>query len=224
MASLLQNLQDQVSNALDHLEQIMGDMEDVIWGGTNKNDDASSSPSSPIPSDEVNEFNINDKHPIHDDDYNPLDGIAENIRQDIFGQQIGPQNFREHFEAFVSAINWKEPFVQLILAFHAIMILLAFIACKKQNTNMKFVLFSLIGGVIYFAENLNLYGAQHWDELGITQNYFDSSGAFMASVVCTPLMLIFTGMMFHLFAEVKDLMVQLKVMKIKQQQRKQKKS
>jgi hypothetical protein len=87
----------------------------------------------------------------------------------------------------------------------------------------RFSMFGIISVVIYFAKEFNGYAAEHYDSWGITQDYFDTNGVFMACMVCSPLMVIFMGMMLHLFFEIKDLMVQLKVMQIKQKQQQHRK-
>lgn len=215
MSFILKNLHERAIDVFNDVEKVLGEVEDVIWG--EKQDENDILTAEDLDEDAYEEYGYDDS-----DNYHPLDGIAEEIKRNAFQNNIGPQNFKEHVEAFVAAINWREPFILSIIAFHLVSLVLAVVVCKRRSTNGRFAMFLVLGALIYSCEFINNYGAIHWEELGISQDYFDRNGVFLAVMVCSPPIVIVMGMMINIIAEAKDLMMQLRVMKIKSKMKKNK--
>ncbi|EFJ44547.1 hypothetical protein VOLCADRAFT_64706 [Volvox carteri f. nagariensis] len=95
--------------------------------------------------------------------------------------------FLHVLQGFLHAIDWREPWIVSILAFHVLTLVIALVT-RKRGAVQLFV-FVLAGGVIFNAERLNKLGAQHWEKFA-GQNYFDSTGVFMSAVVSGPQLLV----------------------------------
>lgn len=154
----------------------------------------------------------------------PLMGMADNVMSDIMSTQIGPQTPKEHIQAFVAAITWKEPFIIFLLAFHAVVIATALVLNRKGGTYTRMGLMIFVGIIIRLSEWLNGIGANRWREFA-TQNYFDRSGTFMAIMLCAPLLMVCVVMLISMTREASNLLVDVKQMKIdaqiKQKQKKE---
>ncbi|KAL7435294.1 hypothetical protein ACHAXM_004626 [Skeletonema potamos] len=152
----------------------------------------------------------------------PLMGMADSVMSDIMSYQVGPQTPVEQIQAFKAAITWSEPFIQCLLAFHAVVIIAAIALTKKGGiyTRMGFMIFLAI--IVRLAERLNIMGNSRWKEFA-TQNYFDRSGIFMGIMLCAPILCVCFVMLFAMLREANNLLVDVKSMKIKAQQEEQKK-
>lgn len=80
-----------------------------------------------------------------------------------------------------------------------------------------------MGVVVRSAEWLNAYGAQHWDEF-CTQNYFDSKGIFVGIFLSAPLLIDSFLMLVIFLREASKLLVQVKTMELKREQKKKNKA
>lgn len=96
-----------------------------------------------------------------------------------------PESVWESLQAFGHAINWNEPFIQIIIAFH--LILFSTILWKRRSVEVQFVLFLFITATVFMAERINTYGAMHWREFA-SQNYFDRQGVFCSIFLSAPLL------------------------------------
>lgn len=162
----------------------------------------------------------------HDFGGSPLDGIAKEVMDGIFSKNVGPQNMREHFDAFRSAINWKEPFIFCLLGFHFMVFITAFYlsfssGAKSNNLRVnnlffygRMIFLSVIACIVYFAENINDYGRENWEKFA-TQDYFDKGGIFIGLMVCTPLLLLCLVLMLAYVKEATNLIVEVKKLKMK---------
>ncbi|XP_061344758.1 uncharacterized protein LOC133290654 isoform X2 [Gastrolobium bilobum] len=92
----------------------------------------------------------------------------------------------ENFMGFFHAIDWKEPWLMGLLAFHVMFLLVVIIS--RKNTNFQMCLFLLTSGV-YLAERLNDVLGKNWKSFS-GQNYFDTSGLFMSVLWSGPLLVI----------------------------------
>ncbi|KAI4358041.1 hypothetical protein L6164_001951 [Bauhinia variegata] len=93
----------------------------------------------------------------------------------------------ENFIGFFHSIDWKEPWLIGLLAFHVVLLLVAVIS--RKNTNFQMILFlSALAGV-YLAEKLNNILGKNWKSFS-SQNYFDPNGLFMSVLWSGPLLVI----------------------------------
>ena len=137
--------------------------------------------------------------------------------------QVGPQTPIEQIQAFKAAITWSEPFIQCLLAFQAVVIISAIVLTKKGGIYTRMGFMVILAIIVRLAERLNSIGNSRWKEFA-TQNYFDRGGIFIGIMLCAPLLCVCFGMLFAMFRETNNLLVDVKAMKIKaQQDREQKK-
>ena len=115
-----------------------------------------------------------------------VEGVSDALQKQWgeFQQQGG---FLEPIMAFVHAVDWTEPWLIGLMAFH-LMLIVVVIATRKQG-NMQGVIFFGILVSVYFAERLNSLLLRHWRSFA-TQPYFDSRGVFISTVWSGPLLLI----------------------------------
>ncbi|GAV68929.1 hypothetical protein CFOL_v3_12432 [Cephalotus follicularis] len=93
----------------------------------------------------------------------------------------------ENFMGFFHAIDWKEPWLMGLIAFHVLLLLTTIGSRKSTNFQMCLFLLSLAG--VYFAENLNSLLGNNWKSFA-TQNYFDPHGVFLSVLWSGPLLII----------------------------------
>ena len=70
---------------------------------------------------------------------------------------------RAELTAFAHAIDWTEPFVLALLAFHLCVCALA--VCLRGRPAAQAALLAAIATCVYAAEALNGYGSAHWREV-----------------------------------------------------------
>lgn len=99
----------------------------------------------------------------------------------------GPETAFEMWQAFTSAINWSERWIQALLAFHVTLFVVAVVLRNNENAQMSIFLTVCI--LVYFCESVNTYCALHWREFS-TQNYFDERGVFASVMYAAPLLVI----------------------------------
>ncbi|XP_071925772.1 uncharacterized protein [Coffea arabica] len=92
-----------------------------------------------------------------------------------------------NFMGFFHAIDWREPWLICLVAFHAVLFLVAIIT--RRNTNFQMCLFLLALAGVYLAEWLNSILANNWKSFA-TQNYFDSHGLFLSVLWSGPLLVV----------------------------------
>lgn len=211
MTSALQELQSYIGEVLSTTASKLADAEDLIFGVSS----SAESSAETTTDDHEDYYNSNGDESFEDDFFNPLDGIKESIKQDVFSQHVGPKNFFEHIAAFTSAINWTEPFILAILMFHVIIIASTIWARYNKNMVGQMTIIGLITILVYFSETLNFWGSSNWEEFA-TQNYFDPHGFFMVTMVGTPLLLVFIGIMFSFTREARSLLTELQTLKLKE--------
>lgn len=150
----------------------------------------------------------------------PLEGIAESVMGDIMkNQAVGPQTPYEHFQAFRSAITWREPFVLSLLAFQVAMFCVCmFVSRKNASLASRLVVMCVIGAVVRGSEYINRFGAMHWQEFA-TQNYFDERGVFISIMLCAPLLLDSFIMLSMFVKEAGQLLIQVKRTEIQRKQK-----
>ncbi|XP_078435198.1 tmem18 [Wolffia australiana] len=93
----------------------------------------------------------------------------------------------DNFVGFFHAIDWKEPWLIGLLLFHASFLLVAIIS--RKNVNLQLCLSIIAFSGVLLAERINSLLGHNWESFA-GQNYFDSSGVFMAVLWSGPLLLI----------------------------------
>ncbi|XVF29966.1 hypothetical protein REPUB_Repub16aG0016700 [Reevesia pubescens] len=93
----------------------------------------------------------------------------------------------DNFIGFFHAIDWKEPWLMSLLAFHVFLLIITIFSRKNTNFQMCLFLLALLG--VYFAESLNRFLGYNWKKFA-TQNYFDPSGVFLSALWSGPLLTI----------------------------------
>lgn len=98
-----------------------------------------------------------------------------------------PETNWEALQAFTHAINWSEPFIQGLIAFH--LVLLTTVLMTRRSIEIQFILFCFVALMVFMSEQINHLGSTHWREFA-TQNYFDQSGIFIGIFMSGPFLLI----------------------------------
>ena len=76
---------------------------------------------------------------------------------------------------------------------------------------MGFMIF--LGVIVRMAETLNQIGNSRWRDFA-TQNYFDKNGIFMGIMICAPLLIVCFVMLVTLIREGKNLLMDVKTLKM----------
>eukprot|EP01088_Endostelium_zonatum_P016139 TRINITY_DN4239_c0_g1_i1.p1 TRINITY_DN4239_c0_g1~~TRINITY_DN4239_c0_g1_i1.p1 ORF type:complete len:177 (-),score=36.12 TRINITY_DN4239_c0_g1_i1:162-692(-) len=95
--------------------------------------------------------------------------------------------FLEHCKLFIAAVNWTEPLLLGIGAFHVLMLLLVIVT--RKNFNLQVGLVFILSSIVLSATFLNDLGMKHWKSVA-TQAYFSPNGLFISAVLSFPLVLI----------------------------------
>jgi hypothetical protein len=102
-----------------------------------------------------------------------------------------------------------------------VVIVTAYILIRKDMyLRMGFMIF--LGMIVRLAEQLNQLGHSRWRDFA-TQNYFDKNGIFMGIMICAPLLVICFIMLVSLIQEAKNLLVDVKKMKLQAKENAKKK-
>jgi len=149
----------------------------------------------------------------------PLNGIAEDVLQDIMASQAAPESVRENINGFKAAIRWEEPFILALLAFHAITILFTIFVIKRGGMTSRMILLGIIAIIVRSAEYLNQWGNTNWESFA-TQDYFDTKGIFVSLMLSGPLLFLSFFMLIAFLREATTLLVQVKKFELKEKHRK----
>jgi hypothetical protein len=155
------------------------------------------------------------------DKESPLSHLANAVLGDILSSQRGPQTIREHISAFTSAIRWNEPFVLTLLSLDLTLLLLTIYLIRRNSLVGRIIIFCIMASISRLLPFLNRYLSVHWEELHITQNYFDPSGTFLAIMLSAPLLLFCMSLLISLLWEAKNLVIQLKRLELQHTKSKQ---
>lgn len=98
-----------------------------------------------------------------------------------------PETFMEHMAAFKAAVDWNERWIQGLMAFH-LLLLLVFLRFKN-NEDVQTGIFMFICFLVMFSERINGFCAANWRSFS-TQNYFDARGTFAVTMWSGPLLTI----------------------------------
>jgi len=98
-----------------------------------------------------------------------------------------PQGAKESFQAFTSAVNFNEPWIQCLLGFHVCYFLL-FLFTRK-DVDVQTIQFLATCVLVYISERLNTSAHQNWEAFSL-QDYFDKQGVFVGVMYAGPLLLV----------------------------------
>ena len=90
------------------------------------------------------------------------------------------------FKEYVTHINWTEPFVLALVAFHISMLVVLF--ASRSRVVVQNTIFFLSVVIVFNAEKLNSFLSRNW-HMFAREDYFDESGAFISLMVSLPLLL-----------------------------------
>ncbi|XP_047045700.1 transmembrane protein 18-like isoform X1 [Lolium rigidum] len=118
---------------------------------------------------------------------------------------IGPA--ADSLRGFVRAVDWTEPWLMGLMAFHASLLLTA--VGLRRHANLQFFLLFLAYSGVYLAQKINIYLAEHWKSFA-SQNYFDRAGVFISVVWSGPLIFISIVSVVSSLITLCQLMIKLK--------------
>eukprot|EP00968_Pinguiococcus_pyrenoidosus_P003099 scaffold183_cov249-Pinguiococcus_pyrenoidosus.AAC.22 len=87
-------------------------------------------------------------------------GVSETIENLIRNNTVAPQTFAEHVEAFLTAIDFEEPFIRALLSVHIVLLVTLWLLRKSHTAQTA--LFIVICVLIGSAEQLNRWASKNW--------------------------------------------------------------
>ncbi|KAF7812019.1 Transmembrane protein 18 [Senna tora] len=116
-----------------------------------------------------------------------FDQMADLVQKFSSELRAGLRPAYDNFLGFFHAIDWKEPWLMGLIAFHVVLLLVAIVS--RKNTNFQMFLFLLTLSGVYLAERLNSFLGKNWKSFS-GQNYFDPQGLFLSVLWSGPLLVI----------------------------------
>jgi len=125
--------------------------------------------------------------------------------------------FLDQLVGFVHAVDFREPAIVALLAFHVGVAALA--VALRRAPNASAALFLGVCGLVLSAASLNEWlgrrgpapaALPNWKRAGFSQNYFDARGAFAAILFCAPLLLVALGQMLYALSLASSLLIKVK--------------
>ncbi|XP_062232676.1 uncharacterized protein LOC133929934 [Phragmites australis] len=113
-----------------------------------------------------------------------VSGLVQALSSEL-RRGMGPAT--DNLGTFVHVVDWTEPWLMCLMAFHAILLLTA--VGLRRNANFQLFLLFLAYLGVYLAEKMNRYLGEHWKNFA-SQNYFDSAGVFISVIWSGPLIFI----------------------------------
>lgn len=144
-----------------------------------------------------------------------MEGVTESLRKQFaeFKQQGG---LFDPILAFVHAVDWTEPWMIALIAFH-ILLVVVMIATRKSGNTQAVLFFGCLMSV-WSAERLNTLLLRNWRRFA-GQPYFDSNGVFISTVWSGPLLLISTLILVNSMVTLMQMMVKWKRAELKHKAR-----
>jgi len=119
-------------------------------------------------------------------DYSEFVSDIQDEMSTIFKEHhIGPQSYFEHWEAFFSAIDWSEPFIQILIICH--LILLFSVILSRNHLIPQITLFLFMSSCVVASEWVNEWSSYNYSQFS-SQNYFDKRGVFCLFFFSGPLL------------------------------------
>ncbi|EES18284.1 hypothetical protein BDA96_09G156900 [Sorghum bicolor] len=113
-----------------------------------------------------------------------VSGLVQALSSEL-RRGMGPA--ADNLRAFIRAVDWTEPWLMCLMAFHVVLLLTA--VGFRRNANFQLFLLFLAYSGVYLAEKMNRYLGEHWKSF-TSRNYFDRSGVFISVVWSGPLIFI----------------------------------
>lgn len=142
-----------------------------------------------------------------------IEGISASVLAGAAANSTGaPEGLRENALAFYHAVDWRERWIQGLLAAHAATWTVFFVF--RRSVEVQTGLFFGVCACVAAAERLNALGRAHWRRFA-TQNYFDERGVFAATVLCAPLLALSFCMLLNFVSLAAALLVDVKRRELK---------
>ncbi|XP_033209079.1 transmembrane protein 18 [Belonocnema kinseyi] len=120
---------------------------------------------------------------------------------------------------FLLSIEWKDPWLALVLTFHVAITLTALMT--RNHANFQIILFLVLLLLVYFSESINEVAATNWMVFS-RQQYFDSKGLFISVVFSVPILINCMIMVASWLYQSSQLMTNLKKAQLRQKVKSQK--
>ncbi|XP_043527088.1 transmembrane protein 18 isoform X1 [Frieseomelitta varia] len=125
-------------------------------------------------------------------------------------------NYSSSFISQLIRIEWRDPWLALLLTFHIAITMTALMT--RNHANFQIMLFLALLLLVYFSESINEVAASNW-MLFSRQQYFDSNGLFISIVFSVPILLNCMIMIASWLYQSSQLMTSLKRAQLRQQAR-----
>ncbi|XP_063976301.1 transmembrane protein 18-like isoform X3 [Diachasmimorpha longicaudata] len=111
-------------------------------------------------------------------------------------------------------IEWRDPWLALLLVFHVAVTMTALMT--RNHANFQILLFLVLLLLVYFSESINEMAASNWRVFS-RQQYFDSKGLFISIVFSVPILMNCMIMVASWLYQSSQLMTSLKRAQLRQQ-------
>ncbi|CAO1386739.1 unnamed protein product [Diamesa hyperborea] len=119
--------------------------------------------------------------------------------------------------SYLQSIDWQDPWIYGLLAFHVVISFSAYFT--RKVVNLQIVLFIGLLSMVYFSEYLNEVAAMNWNKFS-KQQYFDANGLFISIFFSMPILLNCIFILGSWLTQSVQLMTKLKVAQLKSQLKK----
>ncbi|CAM9420825.1 unnamed protein product [Laminaria digitata] len=140
--------------------------------------------------------------------------VQANVLNSIAAQSVGPEGFVENFQAFSSAVDWNERWIQGLIVFH--LLLWLFFIVTRKSFGAQVGLFAVILGGTRLSEVINTFLRNRWPDFS-RQNYFDEHGIFMGVMWAGPLLILGFTMLVNILCQAAGLLVAVKTQQFKRE-------
>ena len=119
---------------------------------------------------------------------------------------------------FLLAIEWhKETSLHTLVGFHFFLWLVTIWIWRHRT--LKFYFWLILCGLAFGSEKLNEICSKHHEQLGFSEQYFDSQGYFILAVWAAPILLLIVVLTCKMLSELCNDMVDIKVQQLKHQKK-----
>jgi len=148
-----------------------------------------------------------------------MQNIESSVMSLVKESAKAPETMMQHWDAFSSAIDWKENWIRGLLATHACLFTLVLLT--RTNVDAQTILFLLICGMILCSERINSYCSTNWQSFS-SQNYFDEHGVFASVMYAGPLLFICFVQLINFLLMASSSLIKVKRIELKAKLRAQK--
>jgi len=119
--------------------------------------------------------------------------------------------FTDNVIGFYHAVNWRQTWLQGVLAGHILLLML--IVMTRKHFSAQAVLFAVICCAVFGAERLNSALQRNWQSFA-DQDYFDAHGVFISAIFSAPLLTIGLLQVILMLKTTSDLLIQAKILEL----------